>query len=60
MRPRRKRKTGESKKTFIYDYVIYGGVGDIMRNKELWVTLLSFAVMSFIAGMVAGLILSHL
>ena len=31
-----------------------------MRNKELWVTLLSFAVMSFIAGMVAGLVLSFL
>ena len=31
-----------------------------MRNKELWATLLSFAVLSFMAGMVAGLVLSFL
>ena len=31
-----------------------------MRNKELWATLLSFIVLSFIAGMVAGLVLSFL
>ena len=31
-----------------------------MKDKELLATLLSFAVLSFIAGMVAGLILLHL
>ena len=31
-----------------------------MRKQELWVTLLSFSVLAFIAGMAAGILLLQL